>query len=251
MLGIKYVIKKGDTLAKIAKEYFGDTRKWEMIFSHNNKPEVKSKLKRPIANPNMITAGEYLFLPGTSVDFQRGTTIVVRDTDGTMRIQKAKTAEQKRLNDVWLGIGEAHSGDLVAFGYFNWNARIYRLDANDESEVEYANLVSQGFKLGGGLGGSGGLVAVFAHGVQKSSDFNAAFSWGDMDFDLAIGGQLGGLLKGMKGIGTVVKTMEKYKKLSAVGQELAKNKAFIKKGVYTIPIPLAGAPPRSRPSRAE
>jgi len=102
------------------------------------------------------------------------------------------------------------------------------------------NLVTQGYKLGGGLGGSVGLVAVFAHGVQKSSDFNAAFAWGDMDFNLAIGGQLGGLLKGMKGLGTVVKTMEKYKKLSAVGQELVKNKAFIKKGVYTIPIPFAG-----------
>jgi len=32
-----------------------------------------------------------------------------------------------------------------------------------------------------------------------------------------------------------------YKKLTAVAQELVKNKAFIKKGVYTIPIPLAGA----------
>lgn len=142
---------------------------------------------------------------------------------------------------VRLGIGEAHSGDLVVFGYFNWNARVYRLDATEEAEAEWATLVSHGFKLGGGLGGSGGLVAVFAHGVENVTDFNAAFAWGDMDFNLAIGGQLGGVLKGLSGIGKVVKTMEKYKKLSYAGLELLKNKAFIKKGVYVIPIPLAGA----------
>ena len=35
--------------------------------------------------------------------------------------------------------------------------------------------------------------------------------------------------------------MDDYKKLSYAGEELLKNKAFVKKGVYTIPIPLAGA----------
>ena len=61
-----------------------------------------------------------------------------------------------------------------------------------------------------------------------------------MDFDLALIGQLSSVLKGLRGVGKVVETMEKYKKLSDAAQELVKNKAFIKKGVYTIPIPLAG-----------
>ena len=39
----------------------------------------------------------------------------------------------------------------------------------------------------------------------------------------------------------MVDTLDKYKKLNYVGQELVKNQAFVKKGVYTIPIPFAGA----------
>lgn len=156
---------------------------------------------------------------------------------GEPMIRERLTGKQRNL---WIGVGEAHSGDLVALGYFNWNARIYRLGANNEGDVEWADLSSHGFKLGGGLGGSGGLVAVFGHGVESIDQFRSAFSWGDMDFDLALIGQLSSVLKGVKGVGKVITTMEKYKKLTAVGQELVKNKAFIKKGVYTIPIPLAG-----------
>ncbi len=70
---------------------------------------------------------------------------------GRCAYKKRRPLSKKRPSDVWLGIGEAHTGDLVAFGCFNWNARIYRLDASEESEVEYANLVIQGYKLGGGV----------------------------------------------------------------------------------------------------
>ncbi len=50
--------------------------------------------------------------------------------------------------NLWIGVGEAHSGDLVILGYFNWNARIYRLGANSEGDVEWAHLTSHGLKLG-------------------------------------------------------------------------------------------------------
>lgn len=145
-----------------------------------------------------------------------------------------------KQSNLWIGVGEAHSGDLVALGYFNWNARIYRLGANSEGDIEWAHLTSHGCKLGGGLGGSGGLVVVFGHGIQSVDQFKSAFSWGDMDFDLALGGQLSSVLKGVNGVGKVITTMEKYKKLTYVAQELVKNKAFVKKGVYTVPVPLAG-----------
>lgn len=241
MSGIKYQIRRGDTLSKIAKELYGDASKWRSIYAHNNKAEVKRKLKRQITNPDVLRVGEYLFLPGTSIDFKRGSTIVGRGPEGAQQVKPAKKPEEKQLSTLWLGVGEAHSGDLVIAGYFNWNARLYRLGASEGDELEWANLVSHGYKLGGGLGGSGGAVAVFAHGIARPSQFTTAFSWGDMDFDLAIGGQLKALLKGLKGIGKVLETMEQYKKLNYAGQELLKNKAFFKKGVYTIPIPLAGA----------
>ena len=147
---------------------------------------------------------------------------------------------KKQVSDVWLGVGEAHSGDLVILGYHNWNAIVYRLSSDADGNVDWASLTSHGLKLGGGLGGSGGAVAIFAHGIKKAGDFKAGFNWGNVDFDLAIGGQLSSALKGLKGVGKVIKTMGDYKKLTYVGQELAKNRAFVKKGVYTIPIPLAG-----------
>lgn len=142
--------------------------------------------------------------------------------------------------NIWLGVGESHSGDLVIGGYFNWNARVYRAGLSVAGNIEWADLTSHGFKLGGGLGGSVAAVAVFAHGVETVSQFNTAFSWGNMDFDLAFGAQLSSVLKGLKGIGTIVDKMDEYKKLSYAAQELAKNRAFIAKGVYTIPIPMAG-----------
>jgi hypothetical protein len=81
---------------------------------------------------------------------------------------------------------------------------------------------------------------VFAHRVDSVASFRSAFAWGDLDFDLALIGPLSTVLKGLTGVGKVVKSMEAYGKLSYAAQELLKNKAFVKKGVYTIPIPMAG-----------
>lgn len=155
-------------------------------------------------------------------------------------IRERLIEKKKELSNLWLGLGESHSGDLVIGGYFNWNARVYRAGTSVAGNIEWVNLISHGYKLGGGLGGSIGAVAVFAHGIENVSQFTSDFTWGNMDFDLAFGGQLGSVLKGLKGVGTVVEKMDEYKKLSYVAQELAKNRAFIKRGVYTIPIPLAG-----------
>ncbi len=153
---------------------------------------------------------------------------------------RERLTEEKTTSDIWVGVGEAHSGDLVFAGYFNWNARIYRMGTTDRARIEWATLSCHGGKLGGGLGGSGGLVCVFAHGVERVQQFSSAFAWGDLDFDLAFIGQLSSVLKGLSGVGKVIKTMEDYAKLSYAAQELVKNRAFIKKGVYTIPIPFAG-----------
>lgn len=162
---------------------------------------------------------------------------------GTLEIGEPEIRKRIEVgtSDIWVGVGEAHSGDLVALGYFNWNARVFRVGAQDTKGVEWATLSSHGLKLGGGLGGSGGLVCVFAHGVQRIEQFPSAFAWGNMDFDLAFIGQLSSVLKSLSGVGKVVKTMEEYAKLTYAASELLKNQAFVKPGVYTIPIPLAGA----------
>ena len=49
----KYVVKAGDSLSKIAKEQLGDAKRW---------PEIQ-KLNK-IDNPNLISVGQELKLPG-------------------------------------------------------------------------------------------------------------------------------------------------------------------------------------------
>jgi nucleoid-associated protein YgaU len=52
---MKYVVKSGDTLSKIAKEVYGDANRWREIFEAN---------KDQIENPNLIRPGWELSIPG-------------------------------------------------------------------------------------------------------------------------------------------------------------------------------------------
>jgi LysM repeat protein len=52
-----YVVKSGDTLSKIAAEFYGDANRWKEIFEAN-----QDKIK----NPNMIQVGQELRIPGVA-----------------------------------------------------------------------------------------------------------------------------------------------------------------------------------------
>ncbi len=49
-----YTVKKGDTLSKIAKEYYGDAHEYKVIFEAN-RPMLK--------DPNLIYPGQVLIIP--------------------------------------------------------------------------------------------------------------------------------------------------------------------------------------------
>lgn len=151
---------------------------------------------------------------------------------------KPKPREESTL---WVGIGETQSGDLAAVGYYSWVGTVFRASADENGRVDFATLVGEGWKLGGGLGGSVSAIVVVAHGIRAPYQMKNDGQWSDWDLDLAIGGQLGSALKSVKGIGKIVNTMEKYEKLTHAGIEITKNKGFMKKGLYTIPILGAGA----------
>ena len=53
--GQSYTVKSGDTLRKIAKEHYGDERKWHAIRDAN--PELA-------ANPDQIKVGQKITIPG-------------------------------------------------------------------------------------------------------------------------------------------------------------------------------------------
>ena len=49
-----YVVKKGDSLSKIAKEFYNDAKMWKKIFQAN---------KDQIKNPDLIRPGQKLIIP--------------------------------------------------------------------------------------------------------------------------------------------------------------------------------------------
>jgi nucleoid-associated protein YgaU len=60
---MKYTVKSGDTLSKIAKELYGDANRWQEIFEAN---------KDQIDNPNAIRPGWELLIPGLGGDEDEG-----------------------------------------------------------------------------------------------------------------------------------------------------------------------------------
>jgi len=50
----EYVVKSGDSLSKIAKQFYGDASAWPKIFEAN-----KDKIK----NPDLIHPGQHIIIP--------------------------------------------------------------------------------------------------------------------------------------------------------------------------------------------
>jgi hypothetical protein len=63
MLGERYVVKKGDSLWKIAERRLGSGTQWTRIWKYNNRPEVVRETGRKIPNPDLIYIGQTLILP--------------------------------------------------------------------------------------------------------------------------------------------------------------------------------------------
>ena len=53
---VTYTVQKGDSLSKIAKEQYGDGRKWKPIFEAN---------RDQITNPDLIHPGQVLKIPSS------------------------------------------------------------------------------------------------------------------------------------------------------------------------------------------
>jgi hypothetical protein len=148
-----------------------------------------------------------------------------------------ETPPSSKLKKVWAGLGKAHSGDLFLFGAHDLTGRIYCL-GDDIPDVKNARININGYKMGPGLGASVGAVFIIAHGYEKATEMNGVD--GGWDFDIALAAKLGDLLKGVKGLGKAVDTIEKYKKLRYLTENAIKSAGIYKRGVYSIPIPLAG-----------
>jgi hypothetical protein len=141
------------------------------------------------------------------------------------------------LSKVWAGIGKVHSGDLFVVGAHDTLAKLYNL-GDDWGKVRYAWVNIHGYKFGVGLGASIGLNLVVAYGFDGAGAMKGVD--GDKDFDLAFGWKFGDYLKGLKTVGKIVNTLEKYQKVRYSVENLYKNRNFPKTGFYNLPIPFTG-----------
>jgi len=229
-----YIVKNGDTWQSIAKSHRMDV--WELMhenFKTSDVSEINWYLKNYVGCVD-TTADMDNWVFSNKAKPGR---IYVPSPDNVIPIVKKSTIAEPALKKVWAGIAKAHSADLFILGAHDLTGMVYNL-GDKLPDVRNATLNINGFKIGPGLGGSIGAVFVIAHGYNSPAEMTGGTeSW---DFDLAIAGKLDSFLKGARGIGKVVDTIQKYKKMRYLTENVIKNLGITEKGIYTIPIPFAG-----------
>lgn len=63
MLGERYVVRRGDSLWKIARQKLGAGREWPRIWRYNNRGDVMRETGRGVPNPDLILVDQVLLLP--------------------------------------------------------------------------------------------------------------------------------------------------------------------------------------------
>lgn len=58
-----YVVKEGDTLWGLSKQFLGNPFEWPRLYAYNNRPDVIRKTGKGIKNPDLIYIGQKLMIP--------------------------------------------------------------------------------------------------------------------------------------------------------------------------------------------
>jgi hypothetical protein len=233
-----YKVNDGDSLASIAKKH--NMEVWELIYENfrtRDPAETNWYLKNYVGSKKQTTNHANLIF--TSND-NPGIIYVPPVNTVTPPVSITPKAPSA-LRNVWAGVAKGHSGDLFVVGAHDLTGMIYNLGDN-APDVRNALLNINGFKFGLGLGASIGAVFVIAYGYPQARDINGVA--GQNDFDLAIGAKLGSFLKGLRYLGKVIDTLDKYKKMRYLTENILKtmvvNELPGSSGIITLPIPLAG-----------
>lgn len=226
-----YKVKDGDSFESIAQKF--GMEEWELIYENfktRDPAEVNWYLRNYVGcQKQTLDGSNWVF----SSDANPGIIHIPNQV-----IDLPKHVEPSKLKNVWAGIAKSHSGDLFVIGAHDLTGKIYNL-GDELPDVRNAVININGYKFGPGLGASVGAVFVIAHGYSDSCSMNGVS--GNWDVDIAIGAKLGDFLKGLKGIGKAIDTIQKYKKLRYLTENAIKNYGILNPGIYTIPIPLVGA----------
>jgi len=232
-----YKVKAGDTLASIAQAHGMEV--WELIYENFktlDPLEANWYLKNYVGCTQETR--DKVNLVFSSSDNPGIIYVPIRNPHSP--VLPINTPTQSALNTVWAGVAKGHSADLFVAGAFDLTGIVYNLGDNAPN-VRNAVLNINGYKVGPGLGGSIGATLVIAYGYPQARDMVGEVS--GFDFDLAVVAKLGDLLKGLKGIGTALDTLDKFKKVRYVAEQTIKttmNGMPGSKGIITLPIPFAG-----------
>lgn len=235
-----YKVKKGESLETIARA--NNMELWELIYDNfktKNPAEANWYLKNHVGCSEKTKNGaDYIFSSNDSP----GVIYIPDKTKAIPNVPKKVEPAQSILRNVWAGVGKSHSGDLFVIGAHDLTGMVYNL-GDEVPDIRNALVNINGFKFGPGLGASVGAVFVIAYGYPQAHSISGVT--GGKDFDLAIGAKLGDLLKGLSYLGKAVDTLDKYKKMRYLTENIVKNMVLNgspgSSGIITLPIPLAGA----------
>ncbi len=230
-----YVVKDGDSWRSVAKLYGIDV--WELMYENfrtKDVAEINWYLRNYVGCLDTTTNHANWIFSSSA----RPGRIYVPERVQSIPISNSTEKSIPALKRVWAGVAKAHSGDLFVVGAHDLTGMIYNL-GDVLPDVRNATLNINGVKVGPGLGGSISAVFVLAHGYDSPDQMRGdSDSW---DFDLSIAAKLDSFFKGIRGVGKAVDTIQKYKKMRYLTENVIKNLGITNKGIYTIPIPLAGA----------
>lgn len=234
---VAYKVQDGDSWISLARRHNMDA--WDLIylnFQTHSPAEVNWYLKNYVGcKKTTRDRKNWMF----SSDASPGIIYVpMRVMEMPPLVITAKAPSSSKYRKIWVGLGKSHSGDLFVVGAHDLTGKVYNLGWDEESDLKNAVININGYKFGPGLGASVNAVFIIAHGYEKASEMKGVS--GGLDFDVAIGAKLGDFLKGVKGLGKAIDTIEKYKKLRYLTENAIKNIGIKDSGIYTIPIPLAG-----------
>jgi hypothetical protein len=228
---VLYRVKDGDSFISIAQKY--NMEEWELIYENfktKDTAEINWYLHNYVGCKKQTTDGRnWTFSSDAYPGF-------IHIPDQIINIPRL--VKHSALENVWAGIAKSHSGDLAVVGAHDLTGKIYCL-GDELPDIRNGILNINGYKFGVGLGASIGAVLVVAYGYSSLSDMNGEVT-GAYDFDLSLGAKLADFIKGLKGLGKVIDTIQKYKKLRYLVEVGIKNRGVTGPGIFAIPIPLAG-----------
>lgn len=234
----RYKVQDGDSWASVAQRNGMET--WDLIYANfrTRDPREVNWYLRHYVGCKLQTADRDNWRFSSSAD------------PGVIHIPRRKFVlpeiliegkvpkEESALKRVWAGLGKSHSGDVVVVGAHDLTGKIYCL-GDEYPNVKNAWINVNGYKFGLGLGGSISANFIIAHGYDTAPEMRGVA--GEWDFDVALGPKLADFLKGVRTLGKAVDSLEKFQKARYLTEQAIKNAGIRKRGIYSIPIPLAGA----------